>query len=193
MAHDCTPCELRTCPVQHPHGCESGRTLARDPCGCCDQCTRMEWEPCGGQDWVLGYCALGLTCASFNRTGAAMLPEIGVCKGVLLVVEISWWVNWCLLDVCDNWEIRLNVGFNVNQLITSLWSSDNCPACRRRSSSLLHHYPHSVKPWFNWAPALFSSSACQSYATGWRDYFLPSEAGVMFHGSFASLKLCSHL
>ena len=49
----------------------------------------MEWEPCGGQDWVLGYCALGLTCASFNRTGAAMLPEIGVCKGVLLVVEIS--------------------------------------------------------------------------------------------------------
>ncbi|XP_030213056.1 cysteine-rich motor neuron 1 protein isoform X2 [Gadus morhua] len=80
MAHDCTPCELRTCPVQHPHGCESGRTLARDPCGCCDQCTRMEWEPCGGQDWVLGYCALGLTCASFNRTGAAMLPEIGVCK-----------------------------------------------------------------------------------------------------------------
>jgi len=98
-AHECTPCELRSCPaVKHPHphphphshraaaawwACESGRTSARDPCGCCDGlCTRLEWEPCGGQDWALGYCALGLTCASFNSTGAARLPEIGVCKGM---------------------------------------------------------------------------------------------------------------
>uniref|UniRef100_A0A3Q1HBS7 Cysteine-rich motor neuron 1 protein n=1 Tax=Anabas testudineus TaxID=64144 RepID=A0A3Q1HBS7_ANATE len=80
-AHECTPCNLRTCPVKAPHGCEGGRTLARDPCGCCDQCSRMEWEPCGGQDWAHGYCALGLTCASVNRSGAAVIPEIGVCKG----------------------------------------------------------------------------------------------------------------
>ncbi|CAL8272316.1 unnamed protein product [Merluccius merluccius] len=84
-AHECTPCGLRTCPSKHAHGahgaqCEGGRSSVRDPCGCCDQCARLEWEPCGGQDWVLGYCALGLTCASFNRTGAAVLPEIGVCK-----------------------------------------------------------------------------------------------------------------
>ncbi|XP_055719046.1 cysteine-rich motor neuron 1 protein-like isoform X1 [Salvelinus fontinalis] len=77
MSHECTPCDLRTCP---PKACESGRTLARDPCGCCDQCTRMEWEPCAGQDWALGYCALGLTCAAVNQTGAVTLPEIGVCK-----------------------------------------------------------------------------------------------------------------
>lgn len=80
-AHECTPCHLRTCPVRAPHGCEGGRSLARDPCGCCDQCTRLEWEPCGGQDWAHGYCALGLTCASFNATGAVTIPEIGVCKG----------------------------------------------------------------------------------------------------------------
>ncbi|XP_047466539.1 cysteine-rich motor neuron 1 protein isoform X3 [Mugil cephalus] len=79
-AHECTPCNLRTCPVKPPHGCEGGRTLARDPCGCCDQCTRLEWEPCGGQDWAHGYCALGLTCASVNQTGAATIPESGVCK-----------------------------------------------------------------------------------------------------------------
>ncbi|XP_029937739.1 cysteine-rich motor neuron 1 protein isoform X2 [Myripristis murdjan] len=79
-AHECTPCDLRTCSVKAPHGCEGGRTLARDPCGCCDQCTRLEWEPCGGQDWAHGYCALGLTCASVNKTGAATIPEIGVCK-----------------------------------------------------------------------------------------------------------------
>lgn len=80
-AHECTPCNLRTCPFKAPHDCEGGRTLARDPCGCCDQCARLEWEPCGGQDWAHGYCALGLTCASFNSTGAAAIPEIGVCKG----------------------------------------------------------------------------------------------------------------
>lgn len=80
-AHECTPCNQRTCPGRATHGCEGGRSLARDPCGCCDQCARLEWEPCGGQDWAHGYCALGLTCASFNTTGAATLPEIGVCKG----------------------------------------------------------------------------------------------------------------
>lgn len=79
-AHECTPCNLRTCPVKAPHGCEGGRTLARDPCGCCDQCARLEWEPCGGKDWAHGYCALGLTCASINQTGVATIPEIGVCK-----------------------------------------------------------------------------------------------------------------
>ncbi|KAM6968422.1 cysteine-rich motor neuron 1 protein isoform 2-T3 [Tautogolabrus adspersus] len=79
-AHECTPCNLRACPIKAPHACESGRTLARDPCGCCDQCTRLEWETCGGQDWAHGYCALGLTCASVNKTGAATIPEIGVCK-----------------------------------------------------------------------------------------------------------------
>ncbi|KAF3844745.1 hypothetical protein F7725_007908 [Dissostichus mawsoni] len=79
-AHECTPCELRTCPVKAPRGCDGGRTLARDPCGCCDRCARLEWEPCGGQDWVHGYCALGMTCASFNQTEAATIPETGVCK-----------------------------------------------------------------------------------------------------------------
>ncbi|XP_072221440.1 cysteine-rich motor neuron 1 protein isoform X5 [Leuresthes tenuis] len=80
LAHECTPCNLRTCPVKSPHGCEGGRTLAKDPCGCCDRCTSLEWESCGGQDWAHGYCALGLTCASINKTGAATIPEIGVCK-----------------------------------------------------------------------------------------------------------------
>lgn len=80
MAHECTPCSLRTCPPRSPHGCEGGRSLARDPCGCCDHCTRLEWEPCGGQDWALGYCALGLTCAAVNQTGDVTLPDIGVCK-----------------------------------------------------------------------------------------------------------------
>uniref|UniRef100_A0AAX7TRZ1 Cysteine rich transmembrane BMP regulator 1 (Chordin like) n=1 Tax=Astatotilapia calliptera TaxID=8154 RepID=A0AAX7TRZ1_ASTCA len=79
-AHECTACNLRTCPFKPPLVCEGGRTVAKDPCGCCDQCTRLEWEPCGSQDWAHGYCALGLTCASVNKTGAATIPETGVCK-----------------------------------------------------------------------------------------------------------------
>ncbi|KAL0969171.1 hypothetical protein UPYG_G00223420 [Umbra pygmaea] len=77
MGHECTPCDLRAC---SPKPCESGRALAKDPCGCCDQCTRLEWELCGGKDWALGYCALGLTCAAVNQTGVVTLPDIGVCK-----------------------------------------------------------------------------------------------------------------
>lgn len=80
LSHECTPCNLRACSLRTARGCDGGRTVARDPCGCCDQCTRLEWEPCGGQDWTVGYCGLGMSCASFNSTGPAILPEIGVCK-----------------------------------------------------------------------------------------------------------------
>ncbi|KAM8834172.1 cysteine-rich motor neuron 1 protein isoform 2-T2 [Synchiropus picturatus] len=79
-AQDCKPCQQRTCPAKSPLSCEGGRTLARDPCGCCPQCSRLQWETCGGEEWTHGYCALGLTCASVNATAAAIVPEIGVCK-----------------------------------------------------------------------------------------------------------------
>ncbi|XP_076017807.1 cysteine-rich motor neuron 1 protein isoform X2 [Genypterus blacodes] len=79
-AQPCAPCSLRSCPARGTRVCGGGRSLARDPCGCCDQCARLEWEPCGGTDWTHGYCALGLTCASVNHTRAATIPETGVCK-----------------------------------------------------------------------------------------------------------------
>lgn len=81
--HECTPCNLRVCPLRASaaaRGCDGGRTVARDPCGCCDLCTRLEWEPCGGQDWSVGYCGLGLSCAAVNGTRPASVPEVGVCK-----------------------------------------------------------------------------------------------------------------
>ncbi|KAI4902048.1 hypothetical protein NFI96_033099 [Prochilodus magdalenae] len=88
-AFECTPCAHRTCPsaaaaaMTGARACEEGRMPARDPCGCCAPlCTRLELELCGGRDWTLGYCGLGLTCAALNRTGAANIPEIGVCKGL---------------------------------------------------------------------------------------------------------------
>ncbi|KAJ7989085.1 hypothetical protein DPEC_G00315880 [Dallia pectoralis] len=76
--YECSPCDLRTCSATEP--CHGDRTLAKDPCGCCDQCARLEWEPCGGPDWTLGYCAPGLTCAAVNQTGGVTIPDMGVCK-----------------------------------------------------------------------------------------------------------------
>ncbi|XP_067223297.1 cysteine-rich motor neuron 1 protein-like [Chanodichthys erythropterus] len=81
-AHECAPCALRSCPLLGALGCGSGRVLARDPCGCCEQCSRLELELCGGPDWTLGYCGFGLTCAALNRTGPALIPETGVCRVV---------------------------------------------------------------------------------------------------------------
>ncbi|XP_016111458.1 cysteine-rich motor neuron 1 protein-like [Sinocyclocheilus grahami] len=62
--------------------CGSARVLARDPCGCCERCSRLELELCGGPDWTLGYCGSGLTCAALNGTGPARIPETGVCRAV---------------------------------------------------------------------------------------------------------------
>ncbi|KAM8915916.1 cysteine-rich motor neuron 1 protein isoform 3-T4 [Spinachia spinachia] len=101
-AHECTPCSLRACVAKAPHACEGGRTLARDPCGCCDQCARLEWEPCGGLDWAHGYCALGLTCASVNGTGAAAIPATGVCKALPSHPEAGLEDERCpLMTGCD--------------------------------------------------------------------------------------------
>ncbi|XP_060789927.1 cysteine-rich motor neuron 1 protein-like isoform X3 [Neoarius graeffei] len=81
-AQACAPCPQRACPPVPAQGCDEGRVLARDPCGCCDQCARLEMELCGGENWQLGYCALGLTCTALNHTGAVTVPHTGVCKGV---------------------------------------------------------------------------------------------------------------
>lgn len=80
-AQVCAPCPQRACPPVPAQGCEEGRVLARDPCGCCDQCARLELELCAGENWQLGYCALGLTCTALNHTGAVTIPDTGVCKG----------------------------------------------------------------------------------------------------------------
>lgn len=81
-SRECAPCALRSCPPVSPLGCDSGRVLTRDPCGCCERCSRLELELCGGADWTLGYCGSGLTCAAVNGTGPVRIPDAGVCKVV---------------------------------------------------------------------------------------------------------------
>uniref|UniRef100_A0A8C6U762 Cysteine-rich motor neuron 1 protein n=1 Tax=Neogobius melanostomus TaxID=47308 RepID=A0A8C6U762_9GOBI len=105
--HECTPCDLRACPLRAAaaRGCDGGRAVARDPCGCCDLCTRLEWEPCGGQDWSVGYCGLGLSCAAVNGTGLASIPEIGVCKALPDHPEAGLEDERCpLITGCDRVE-----------------------------------------------------------------------------------------
>ncbi|XP_066539616.1 cysteine-rich motor neuron 1 protein-like [Hoplias malabaricus] len=105
-AYECTPCTRRVCPsaaAAVARVCEDGRAPARDPCGCCaPQCARLELELCGGVDWTLGYCGLGLTCASLNRTGTVDIPGIGVCKGLPEAADAGAEDERCpLVSGCD--------------------------------------------------------------------------------------------
>ncbi|KAF7704209.1 cysteine-rich motor neuron 1 protein-like isoform X1 [Silurus meridionalis] len=88
-ARACAPCSERACPPVPTRGCEEGRVLTRDPCGCCDLCTRLETETCGGENWELGSCALGLTCNAVNETGPVAIPNTGVCTVELKCAAIT--------------------------------------------------------------------------------------------------------
>lgn len=92
-ALECAPCTLRSCPAASPLGCDSGRVLTRDPCGCCEQCSRLELELCGGADWTLGFCGSGLTCAAVNGTGPVRVPDSGVCKGECSCASVCIMLN----------------------------------------------------------------------------------------------------
>ncbi|CAH2319800.1 cysteine-rich motor neuron 1 -like [Pelobates cultripes] len=78
MAYNCS-CANITCPPR-PVNCIGSYTL--DPCGCCTQCSKKEWEPCGGESWVLGYCAANLKCANITGQTLVELPHVGVCKSM---------------------------------------------------------------------------------------------------------------
>ncbi|KAM4703149.1 cysteine-rich motor neuron 1 protein-like [Rhinophrynus dorsalis] len=88
MTYNCTACEERTCPPILFH-CP-GRT-AIDPCGCCRHCAKQEMEPCGGEDWEVGYCDKRYKCAAINGTGLVEIPNIGICK---YLKDIPWKDHW---------------------------------------------------------------------------------------------------
>eukprot|EP00079_Xenopus_tropicalis_P016887 XP_004916243.1 PREDICTED: cysteine-rich motor neuron 1 protein-like [Xenopus tropicalis] len=77
QAYNCTSCEETTCPPIL-FGCGSNRAI--DPCGCCEHCARGNMQPCGGENWEIGYCNNGLKCAAVNGTGLVEIPNIGICK-----------------------------------------------------------------------------------------------------------------
>ncbi|KAI5102182.1 cysteine-rich motor neuron 1 protein precursor, partial [Silurus meridionalis] len=100
-ARACAPCSERACPPVPTRGCEEGRVLTRDPCGCCDLCTRLETEACGGENWELGSCALGLTCNAVNETGPVAIPNTGVCTGLKVNLDLDLECPWhiCCFDL----------------------------------------------------------------------------------------------
>ncbi|XP_053307566.1 cysteine-rich motor neuron 1 protein-like [Spea bombifrons] len=77
LAYNCTACENRTCPPR-PFGCQGNYAI--DPCGCCEHCAKQMWEPCGGENWELGYCGRHLRCANITGNGLVEIPLAGVCK-----------------------------------------------------------------------------------------------------------------
>ncbi|KAM4651430.1 cysteine-rich motor neuron 1 protein-like [Discoglossus pictus] len=59
-----------SCPLQ----------VAIDPCGCCEHCAKTRWEPCGGENWQIGYCANSAQCVSIIGKELVEPPMVGVCK-----------------------------------------------------------------------------------------------------------------
>ncbi|XP_028823558.1 cysteine-rich motor neuron 1 protein isoform X2 [Denticeps clupeoides] len=146
-AYECAPCHLRTCPLRAPRGCGNARTLARDPCGCCDRCARLEREPCGGRDWALGYCALGLTCASTNRSGAAAIPEVGVCTALPDYPDAGMEDERCpLISGCDRTGGQCVCDSRHTCLAT--FSYPNKEACIKaaKSEGRRHEREHKERP-----------------------------------------------
>nr|XP_033778689.1 cysteine-rich motor neuron 1 protein-like [Geotrypetes seraphini] len=88
LASNCTECDKSKCPPA-PISCPGHG--ATDPCGCCRHCARHEWEPCGGENWQLGYCDRRYRCAAVNGTGNVEIPDTGVCKYVGLMGD--YWMD----------------------------------------------------------------------------------------------------
>eukprot|EP00794_Sanderia_malayensis_P016846 gene16846-18545_t len=58
----CLPCKETQCKEVQSLRCQGG--LARDPCGCCFICAKLEGERCGGPWNIAGVCDKGLVCDS---------------------------------------------------------------------------------------------------------------------------------
>ncbi|XP_029434512.1 cysteine-rich motor neuron 1 protein-like [Rhinatrema bivittatum] len=128
LAFNCTECDKSKCPPR-PISCP-GRT-ATDPCGCCNHCAKQMWEPCGGENWELGYCDLRYRCAAVNGTGNVEIPDIGICK--YGEVSFNYWmdddencppVHGCVvrMSFCECTTIRTCVDY---------FSYSDEPTCRK--------------------------------------------------------------
>ncbi|XP_035388755.1 cysteine-rich motor neuron 1 protein-like isoform X2 [Electrophorus electricus] len=189
-AHECTPCARRSCPNITPQTCEDGRVLARDPCGCCDQCTRLELELCGGQDWTLGYCGLGLTCAAVNRTGVVSIPDIGVCKGLPGGTDFEVADERCpLVSGCE--RIAGECVCEAKNSCTASFSYSSREACTRASRTEVrrrereHRARHGEKSGALFHPAC-TFSGCNLTASGCQC----ASHSCQSHFTYANLSQC---
>lgn len=76
----CLVCSMQTCPSL-PGPCNSG--VGKDPCGCCDVCSKGPGEECGGPFDILGLCGTNLNCdksrspeVEFNARGVCVGPQL---------------------------------------------------------------------------------------------------------------------
>ena len=81
----CPTCKPSNCTT--PAGCPAGKTL--DPCGCCDVCTKVVSEACGGPWNMGGVCdqSLNLLCIPDDPYSTS---QLGTCQG-LSIIECCLW------------------------------------------------------------------------------------------------------
>ncbi|XP_067310953.1 cysteine-rich motor neuron 1 protein-like isoform X2 [Pseudorasbora parva] len=176
-AHECAPCALRSCPLLlSALGCGSGRVLARDPCGCCEQCSRLELELCGGPDWTLGYCGSGLTCAALNRTGPARVPETGVCRVVPDVTDADMEDERCpLVSGCDRVDGRCVCESKHSCLKTYSYPDRDACVHTGKTGSRRHEHRHRfvgpVKPECVFSGCNLTADGCVCASQSCYDHF----------------------
>ncbi|XP_028411507.1 venom protein 302-like [Dendronephthya gigantea] len=76
-ALSCLQCPQVTCRLPSELNCKGG--LAREPCGCCDECAKVEEETCGGPWDMAGVCDTGLKCV-YKGGNEHDSNAPGVCK-----------------------------------------------------------------------------------------------------------------
>ncbi|KAM4651429.1 cysteine-rich motor neuron 1 protein-like [Discoglossus pictus] len=87
-AYNCTRCDKQKCP---PLSTSCLGHVAIDPCGCCEHCSKKEWEPCGGENWQIGYCDKNIQCVSTIGEELVEPPMVGICKSMPDVPYINHW------------------------------------------------------------------------------------------------------
>ncbi|CAH1244772.1 HTRA3 [Branchiostoma lanceolatum] len=73
----CPPCELLMDVCVDPQPCPSNTVM--DPCGCCEECAKVEGEMCGGSWDIDGKCADGLTCVKPETSIFDLFYMPGIC------------------------------------------------------------------------------------------------------------------
>lgn len=78
----CPTCNPSTCTA--PAGCPAGSTRTLDPCGCCEVCTKVVGETCGGPWNTGGVCEQthNLLCIPDDPYSTS---QLGTCQGLSVV------------------------------------------------------------------------------------------------------------
>ncbi|XP_069096892.1 cysteine-rich motor neuron 1 protein-like [Pleurodeles waltl] len=161
LASNCTACDRKLCPPS-PLSC-SGK-YATDPCGCCRHCAKEEWQPCGGENWQLGYCDHRLRCAALNGTQLVQIPDVGVCKRLPAYLQVEEDENCPEVTGCN---IKMSVCV-CGQLRSCfhVFSYPNINICRKHTIYQQDRFDSNNECWDRGCNIIEGQCVCRSRTCG---------------------------